>query len=55
MQTEAYGIGASEGRLWYFAFGANMSMKKLEGSRSITPLESKPGKLPGWALEFNHR
>lgn len=55
LQSEEYGLGAVHDGIWYFAFGANMSRKKLTGSRGIAPLESLPAKLPGWALEFNHR
>ena len=55
MQAKRYGLGAVTDGVWYFAFGANMSKKKLTGSRGITALESLPAKLPGWTLDFNHR
>ena len=41
--------------MWYYAFGANMSRKKLTGSRKIQPSDSVAVRMPGWALEFNHR
>lgn len=55
LQARSYGMGAEQDGVWYFAYGANMSPKKLTGSRNIFPLESRPTKLPGWALSFNHR
>ena len=54
-QAKDYGMGGEHEGVWYFAYGANMSPKKLTGSRNITPLESRPTLLTGWALEFNHR
>ena len=41
--------------MWYFAFGANMTTKKLTESRGIKPLEATKGFLPGWRLAFNHK
>jgi hypothetical protein len=55
LQAKDYGLGGEGEGIWYFAYGANMSPKKLTGSRKITPLESVPATLPGWALSFNHR
>lgn len=56
MQGAEFGIGAIEEKgVWYFAFGANMTAKKLTESRSIRPYEAKNGFLPGWRLAFNHK
>ena len=59
LQGAKYGIGAMEerdgGSVWYFAYGANISTKKLTGSRNITPLESRAAKIEGWRLAYNHR
>jgi hypothetical protein len=51
------GIGAAtpDGSVWNFAFGANMSPRKLNGARGLHPLESLPARLPGWRLTFTHR
>ena len=54
-QGAKYGIGALQQGVWYFAFGANISPKKLTGARNITPLESRAATLPGYRLAFNHR
>lgn len=56
MQVTDYGIGAmQEEGVWYFAFGANMTAKKLTESRGIKPFEAAKGFLPGWRLAFNHK
>jgi hypothetical protein len=56
LQVMDYGIGAmQEEGVWYFAFGANMTTKKLTESREIKPLEATKGFLPGWRLAFNHK
>ena len=56
VQGASFGIGAlqQEG-VWYFAFGANMTSKKLTESRGIKPSEATNGFLPGWRLAFNHK
>ena len=41
--------------MWYFAFGANMTAKKLTDSRGIKPFEATNGFIPGWRLAFNHK
>ena len=55
MQAARYGLGALHDGVWYFAFGANLSTRKLTGSRGIEPLEALPGRLDGYHLAFNHR
>lgn len=50
-----YGIGGRNDGVEYFAFGANISISKLTGSRKITPLESRAASIEGYRLEFNHR
>ncbi len=56
IQGAAFGIGAlQEESVWYFAFGANMTAKKLTESRGIKPFEATNGFLPGWRLAFNHK
>ena len=56
MQAAEFGVGAlQEEGVWYFAFGANMTAKKLTDSRGITPYEAIKGFLPGWRLAFNHK
>ena len=39
-------------KLWYFAYGSNMSTAKFTGSRGIQPLDAARVYLPGWALTF---
>ena len=56
LQVTDYGIGAmQEEGVWYFAFGANMTAKKLTESRGIKPFEATKGFLPDWRLAFNHK
>jgi len=56
LQGREFGIGAlQEESVWYFAFGANMTAKKLTESRGIKPFEATNGFLPGWRLAFNHK
>jgi hypothetical protein len=55
LQSGQYGIGGLHDGVEYFAFGANISTKKLTGSRNITPLESRAASIEGYRLEFNHR
>ena len=56
MQAAEFGIGAlQEEGFWYFAFGANMTAKKLTDSRGIKPYEATNGFLQGWRLAFNHK
>lgn len=55
MQAARFGLGALQDGVWYFAFGANLSTRKLTGSRGIKPLEALPGRLAGYRLAFNHR
>lgn len=50
-----FGLGAAPHGIWNFAFGANMSPRKLGGSRGLHPLESQPAVLKGYRLAFNHR
>jgi hypothetical protein len=44
----------SSGGIWNFAFGSNMSAKKV-ASRGMKPWAASRGVLPGWSLMFNHR
>lgn len=55
VQAARFGVGALQDGVWYFAFGANLSTRKLTGSRGIEPLEALPGRLAGYCLAFNHR
>ena len=44
MQAAEFGVGAlQEEGVWYFAFGANMTAKKLTDSRGIKPYEAMNG------------
>lgn len=49
-----FGLGMAP-VLYNFAYGANMNDGKLRASRGLQPLASKPARLPGWRLAFNHR
>lgn len=55
--AELVGIGAAraDGSVWNFAYGANMCPSKLNGARSLHPLESAPARVPNWRLSFTHR
>jgi hypothetical protein len=51
-----FGLGGlSLDGVWNFAYGANMSPRKLGGSRGLHPLESVPAVLKGYRPTFNHR
>jgi hypothetical protein len=39
-------------KLWYFAYGSNMSTEKFTGRRGIVPLASARVRLPGWVLSM---
>jgi hypothetical protein len=41
--------------LWNFAYGSNMSAKKMRSRAGIQSLESCPGSLQHWRLTFHHR
>jgi hypothetical protein len=50
-----FGLGGYSAGIWNFAYGANMSPRKLVGSRGRHPLQSVPAVLKGYKLAFNHR
>eukprot|EP00877_Chromochloris_zofingiensis_P006182 jgi/Chrzof1/1817/Cz10g22090.t1 len=50
-----FGLGAQSQGLWNFAYGANMCPNKLQAIRGLQPLQSKPAKLEGYSLRFDHR
>ncbi|KAI1778793.1 hypothetical protein F4818DRAFT_229628 [Hypoxylon cercidicola] len=37
-------------KIWYFAYGSNMSSAKFTGGRGIVPLDIARVRVPGWAL-----
>ena len=45
----------SDGSVWNFAFGANLSEKILTGRRKIQPIVSFPASVRGWELSFDMR
>lgn len=45
----------NEAPVHYFAFGANMARRVLEGRRGLRPLESRAAVLEGYALRFVQR
>ncbi|KAK3275207.1 hypothetical protein CYMTET_16650 [Cymbomonas tetramitiformis] len=54
--VSSLGLGGQfGGRVWNFAYGANMAKEKLSGARGLNPLESKCGVLQGYRLSFSHR
>jgi len=52
---EPWPLHSPSGGIWNFAYGANINRGKVEQSRSLSPLESLPARLPGYSLRFNHR
>jgi len=42
-----------EEKIWYFAYGSNMSAKKFTDSRGIRPLDTARVRLPGWTMLMN--
>jgi len=40
-------------RVWYFAYGSNMSSEVFRGHRSIDPLAAISVVIPGWTLTFD--
>ena len=40
-------------KIWYFAYGSNLSTEKFTGGRGITPLAKARVRLPEWRLAFN--
>lgn len=40
-------------KVWYFAYGSNMSTAKFTGDRGIQPLAKIPVVVPGWALAMS--
>ncbi|GIK07507.1 hypothetical protein Aspvir_003173 [Aspergillus viridinutans] len=40
-------------RVWYFAYGSNMSSETFRQHRGISPLAAIPVRIPGWALVFD--
>lgn len=40
-------------KIWYFAYGSNMSRHRLENERGVTVHEVRPGSLIDWKLKFN--
>ncbi|CZT23706.1 uncharacterized protein RCC_09420 [Ramularia collo-cygni] len=40
----------SDNKIWYFAYGSNMSASKFTGSRGIAPLKTARAKIPNWTL-----
>lgn len=43
----------SDGTIWNFAFGSNMSKQKVH-DRCLQPVQACRGRLPGWTVLFNH-
>ncbi|KAI6086514.1 hypothetical protein F4821DRAFT_238415 [Hypoxylon rubiginosum] len=37
-------------KVWYFAYGSNMSSAKFTGGRGIEPIDVARVRIPGWAL-----
>lgn len=50
-----YGLGSYTEGVWNFAYGANVSLRKVVHSRKLTPLESVPGFLKGYKMSFNNQ
>lgn len=46
-------MGHSEKRVWYFAFGANMSTQVITRRRGVYPLTSEAARLDGYRLTFS--
>lgn len=43
----------SSDKVWYFAYGSNMSTETFQSHRGIVPLEAVPVRVPGWTLTFD--
>lgn len=40
-------------KVWYLAYGSNMSSSTFRGARGIAPLAEVAVRVPGWALTFD--
>ncbi|KAH8703008.1 hypothetical protein GQ44DRAFT_831630 [Phaeosphaeriaceae sp. PMI808] len=46
-------IPRSSDKVWYFAYGSNMSSETFQSHRGIVPLQAIPVRIPGWTLTFD--
>ena len=53
VQVPASHLRPPADRIWYLAYGSNMSSDKFTGSRGIVPLATAKVRIQGWILAFN--